>query len=587
MKPSHLLTEQGEALFTSGGQPWNVYPRPRLRRGSFFCLNGSWELSVNGGPKESITVPFVPESILSGIGRRLGKNPTLHYFRRFELPPEFILPGKGKPGSKDRILLHFGAVDGDVCVLVNGHPYCSHRGGYTPITLDVTDRLRPGELNWIRVEVKNDPDLPYGKQREKRGGMWYTPFSGIWQTVWMERVPQAYIEDIRVTPRADGVGIEAIPPHGDKRPDGTLLIHAPDGDILAEMKDGQADIALPAPRYWSPEDPYLYRFALAAGEDRVESYFAVRTVETREVDGIPRICLNGRPVFLHALLDQGYFSDGICTPASPENFTRDIEEAKALGFNSLRKHIKIEPEIFYYECDRLGMLVLQDMVNGGRYSFLGDTALPTVGLRQMPDFWRNPRVRRRNLFLHGMRDTVKRLYSHPSVIYWTIFNEGWGQFNGGKVCRELKALDPTRIVDTASGWFVPIGFPRRRGDFSDVDSRHVYFKPFRMGKRSPKPVVLSEFGGWSLAIDGHRFNTEKVYGYRNFTDPAAYAAALIRLYEEEILPAIPRGLCGAVYTQLSDVEDETNGLLTYDRRICKADGEGMRDLALRISGLLS
>ena len=305
----------------------------------------------------------------------------------------------------------------------------------------------------------------------------------------------------------------------------------------------------------------------------MRSYFALRTLDIREVNGISRLCLNGKPYFFHGVLDQGYFSDGIFTPASPKCYDNDILAMKNLGFNMLRKHIKIEPEYFYYACDRLGMIVFQDMVNNGDYSFFRDTALPTAGLKSLPDRYLHRDPATRQAFIRGMEETVAQLHNHPSVCCWTIFNEGWGQFDSDNMYRRLKELDSTRFIDTASGWF--------RGGASDVDSQHVYFKPVKL-KPSDKPIFLSEFGGYVYRVEEHVFNPDKTYGYRIFDDCQKFEDALMDLYEKEVLPHIGMGLCATVYTQLSDVEDETNGLLTYDRKVCKVDASRMRDMAAKL-----
>ncbi len=299
----------------------------------------------------------------------------------------------------------------------------------------------------------------------------------------------------------------------------------------------------------------------------VESYFALRTLTTETVDGIPRLCLNGKPYFFNGLLDQGYFSDGIYTPAAYACYENDILAMKALGFNTLRKHIKIEPAAFYYACDRLGMVVFQDMVNNSGYSYLRDTVLPTVGMKRFPDKLLHRAKASRAAFLAGMYRTVEQLYSYPCICYWTIFNEGWGQFDHRLAYGKLKWVDRTRFIDSVSGWFKPL-FGEAA---SDVESHHVYFKPYRF-KPAKKPVVLSEFGGYACAPEGHRFNPDKIYGYRIYDTNEALAEGIAALYRDEIAPAIPLGLCAAIYTQVSDVEDETNGILSYDRRVNKLEG---------------
>ncbi len=549
----HLYTAEGEALT---GQPWNVYPRPQMVRDSFFCLNGEWEFYADGVTKETIRVPLAPESLLSGIHRSMGKVPKLLYKKEFALPVGFV---------RGRVLLHFGAVDQIAEVTLNGNRLGSHTGGYTPFTFDITEHLQEKNLLEVRVTDKlSEKILPYGKQCEKRGGMWYTPISGIWQTVWIESVPEQYVRALHIETGADFATVTA---------EGVESGEISLGGKVYPLTGGKAHIRLEAPHLWSPEDPHLYTFTLTAGEDKVESYFALRTLETKVVDGIPRLCLNGKPYFFHGLLDQGYFSDGIFTPASEKGYEQDILAMKALGFNTLRKHIKLEPEQFYYDCDRLGMIVFQDMVNNGGYSFLRDTALPTVGLQKLCDKWLHPNKNSRKAFVETMEETVRLLGNHPSICYWTIFNEGWGQFASAEMYERLRALDSTRFIDTASGWF--------GGAPSDVESLHVYFKPFRM-RPAKKPLVLSEFGGYAHKVAGHVFNRKDTYGYRFYAKQEDFVSALEKLYKEEIVPAVQKGLSAAIYTQVSDVEDETNGLLTYDRRVCKVDAARMLKIAEKL-----
>ena len=551
MENNVLYTPEGESL---AGQPWPEYPRPLMRRESFFNLNGEWDFSVpDAGFQGTIQLPFCPESALSGVNRRFPQSAVLLYKKQFSLPEGFL---------RERVLLHFGAVDQIAEVYLNGHLLGSHTGGYEPFSFDVTGQLLP--INCLELRVRDELDrriLPYGKQREKRGGMWYTPVSGVWQTVWLESVPEAHIRSLRIETSLTTAKIAVEGPQS-----GKILLEGKE----YEFDGGLCEIQIEQPELWTPEHPRLYHFAVEAGQDRVESYFALRTIEARTVDGVPRLCLNGKPYFFHGLLDQGYWSDGIFTPASPAAYERDILAAKKLGFNTLRKHIKVEPQLFYYACDRLGMAVFQDMVNNSDYRFIRDTALPTIGLRRLPDKFLHRNRESRAAFLAHMEQTVSQLGNHPSVLYWTIFNEGWGQFDSQAAYEKLKKLDPSRIVDSTSGWFFC-------GD-SDVESHHVYFKPykFRPGK---KAVVLSEFGGYVFRPDGHLFNPGKAYGYRFFKDQRELQAAVEKLYREEILPAIPKGLCAAVYTQLSDVEDETNGLLSYDRQVEKLSPEAMLALA--------
>jgi len=566
---ARLLTPEGEALLSRPERtPWEVYPRPALKRDSFLCLNGKWDLTVREGENALydgvILVPFPPESILSGVEKVFPEEATLTYRRTFALPEGF---------RKERVLLHFGAVDQVADVILNGEHISCHEGGYQPFTFDVTALLE--EENTLTVTVYDSLSthvLPYGKQRRDRGGMWYTPVSGIWQTVWLESVAENYITALSV----DTDGSTAIVKTAwSKSPcDGTVTVKTDGGAITVPLTDGVATVSVPSPRLWSPEDPFLYDFTVTTSEDTVSSYFAFRTLSVETVEGLPRMCLNGKPYFFHGLLDQGYYSDGIFTPASPEGYERDIRDMKALGFNTLRKHIKVEPPIFYHLCDRLGMVVFQDMVNNGDYSFLRDTALPTVGLLRKNDTRSHRDPATRAAFLAHMEETVAQLRHHPSICLWTIFNEGWGQFCGTEAYRKLKSLDDTRFIDTASGWFM--------GCETDLDSRHIYFRKVKL-QASDKPLCLSEFGGYVYKPEGHVFNTQKTYGYGSKKTREDFVSALVGLYRGEILPLIPKGLCAAVYTQVSDVEDETNGLLSYDRKVKKVTAEELLPLSIELT----
>lgn len=550
-----LLTAVGESLC---GKPWDIYPRPQMRRKNYVNLNGEWDFTVTQSDERpeaferKILVPFCPESMLSGINEHYPEGSRLWYSTSFVAP------------EGERVLLHIDGIDQTGTLFINGkkleRTLCTCLNGRE--TVDITSYIE--ERNTLELCITdnlNDKSYPYGKQTLNRGGMWYTPVSGIWQTVWLEAVPEKYIENLKITPSDDSVLIE--------------IFGAECGTVSCEGREykfsgGRLVVSPENVRQWTPETPYLYDFTVRAGEDEVQSYFALRTVDIRNVDGRPRICLNGKPYFFHGLLDQGYWPDGIYTPPTAECYADDILDMKALGFNTLRKHIKVEPDRFYYDCDRLGMVVFQDMVNNGSYRFIRDTALPTVGLQRMADKNLNRDENCRNAFLKAMQSEVRALYNHPSVCYWTIFNEGWGQFESAKAYDELHSLDATRIIDSTSGWF--------RGEKTDVESRHVYFRRFKMPK-SDKPVVLSEFGGYVYKDAEHSFNPDKTYGYRFFKSIGEFNIALEKLYRKEIIPAVKSGLCAAIYTQVSDVEDETNGLLSYDRKLCKADTQMMLKVA--------
>ena len=538
-----LMTTAGENLT---GTPWTVYPRPQMKRSSYLNLNGCWDFSVNYEKMGQIRVPFCSESRLSGIGTHYEEESMLCYNRSFTLPEGF---------NRGRVLLHIGAADQRADVFVNGKPVGTHKGGYEAFSFDITDVLQQENIiNICCFDDLTDQSYPYGKQTLNRGGMWYTPVSGIWQTVWLESVSETYIRKLRIDNRGYGVTISIEPAM-----DGTVMV--PELGSFP-LKDGQVTITPENPHLWSPEDPYLYDFAVEAGEDRLESYFAIRSLEVKQVGEYKRLCLNGKPYFFHGLLDQGYWPDGLFTPATPECYAQDILMMKKLGFNTLRKHIKVEPEEFYYQCDKLGMIVWQDMVNNSDYNFLRDTALPTVGIQKLNDknLHGDPYARKR--FLEGMEATVNQLRNHPSICYWTIFNEGWGQFDSDNVYEQLRKLDDTRFIDSTSGWF--------RQKKSDVDSRHVYFRKVNL-KAGDKPLVLSEFGGKTYKAEGHIFNPDKSYGYGGCDSLEGLNEALVKLYTEEIIPNAKRGLCAAIYTQVSDVEDEINGLVTYDRKVEKID----------------
>ncbi len=540
--------------------PWDIYPRPQLVRDSFFSLNGIWDFEITNSEKipenytEKILVPFSPESLISGIERRIPKKSYLAYRRYFTLPEAFI---------KQSVILHFGAVDQVCRVYINGSLIGENAGGYIPFSFDITTELKEKD-NELIVIAKDDlsKKYPYGKQKDKRGGMWYTPVSGIWQTVWIESLPENPILSIKIKQTDKNAEITI-----NSEAENAKLVLADDGEVY-ELKENSVTVTPKAPKVWSPESPYLYKFYIETESDRIESYFALRSLEIKEVNGKERMCLNGKPYFFSALLDQGYYPDGIFLPATPKGYEDDILLAKRLGFNTLRKHIKIEPMVFYYLCDKLGMVVFQDMVNNSSYSFMLDTALPTIGFKKLLPSLRHRDAETRKIFLSEMEKTVKHLYNAPSVCLYTVFNEGWGEFSPDDAYERLKELDASRFIDATSGWFY--------GKKSDVDSRHIYFKIPSIKNPNGKPFFLSEFGGFSLRIEKHLFG-KKNYGYSIYPDTESFTNAIYSLFTEGTAPLIEDGLCAIVYTQLSDVEDETNGLITYDRRVVKIDENKMRE----------
>ncbi len=552
-----LTTPYAEGL---GAIPWDVYPRPQLKRNSFVNLNGYWDFKdslleeLPSAYYEKILVPFPPESALSGIERKTERGRILYYRRSFSLPEGF---------NKGIVLLNFGAVDCICEVYLNGSPAGRNEGGYLPFSFDITELLREGE-NELVLKVKDgcDKKYPYGKQTERRGGMWYTAVSGIWQTVWLESLGACAVRGIRIDADMHSAKISI-----DTDAEHAVLTLKESGERF-DFVGGELTVTPSSPRLWRPETPYLYEFEIETEDDKVESYFALREISVTEAGGAKRLTLNGKPYLFSGLLDQGYFPDGIFLPATPEGYAEDIMRAKRMGFNMLRKHIKVEPLVFYNLCDRLGIAVFQDMVNNGSYSFILDTALPTLGFMKPQKFRRRTDAEKEN-FERQMIGTAQLLRNTPSVLQYTVFNEGWGQFDADGEYKKLKAYDGTRIIDATSGWFAE--------QLSDVDSRHIYFRMPTVKNPNGKPIFLSEFGGYSLRVEGHLFG-KRNYGYKLFESKEEFEAAVKKLYTDGVLPLIKEGLSALVYTQLSDVEDETNGLITYDRKVIKIDSDRMSAL---------
>ena len=573
MPANTLFTPWGEAFDPL--HPLQEYPRPQLRRGSYCNLNGPWEHAITESDvmpaafDGEIIVPFSPESPLSGVNRTLLPHQTLWYRRMLNVPDGFIPEG-------GRLLLHFGAVDQEADVFVNGVHVCHHMGGYNAFSADITDTLK--KENTLIVRVHDDTDKSWhsrGKQSSKRGGIWYTPQSGIWQTVWMEAVPETHISALRILPLYDESAV-SITVLSASDTEGSLIA---DGRTASFRTNEPLLFPMPSFRAWSPEDPHLYDLHITLGSDCVDSYFAMRKTEVRaDEQGVKRLFLNNKPYFHNGLLDQGYWPDGLYTPPSDEAMIFDIQTAKDLGYNMLRKHIKVEPMRWYYHCDRIGMLVWQDMINGGGlYNFM-TISTPLVTGWHRRDTNHSPFARAaaegRAEYEAELEEMVNQLYNVPSLVLWVPFNEGWGQFDAERICRRLHELDSSRPIDHASGW--------HDQKIGDIKSLHVYFMPYRFQKdKLGRAVILSEFGGYNLRLDGHCFN-DTDYGYKKLPNQQALWAAYEKLFENEILPAIPKGLCATVYTQLTDVEDELNGVMTYDRRVIKLPKEKVRALNRKV-----
>ncbi len=546
--------------------PLPEYPRPQFVRDSYLSLNGTWKYVIknnSGRPMRylaDITVPFSPETEISGVCRALKPTEYLFYLKKFTLPDGF---------NKGRV---FGAVDQLATVFLNGKEVGEHKGGYTPFKFELTDYLIEGE-NKLEVKVQDFTDTrsySRGKQKTKRGGIWYTAQSGIWQSVWLESTPVEHLESVKITPDYDN---EQVSFEYFGTDDVEVLIY--DGDtLIADTTD--KTVKIPDFKSWSPESPFLYNVVFKACGESIKSYFGMRKFSVGvDENGIKRLFLNNKPYFHNGLLDQGYYSDGYLTPPTNQAMENDVLFAKKAGFNMLRKHIKIEPLLWYHYCDVNGILVWQDMVNGGGEYGLEVSVIPFVNIKLDDTNYRNfHRVEKegRDLYYQELNETINHLYNCPCIAMWVPFNEGWGQFDSAKAYEMVKKLDPTRVVDTTSGWH-DMGA-------SDVISKHIYFTPIKV-KAGDRPYVLSEFGGFSMKIPNHTFNN-KMFGYKIYKSKVSLTNAYEKLHNNVIIPQIKKGLSATVYTQVTDVEDELNGLMTYDREIVKIDIEKLKKINERV-----
>jgi beta-galactosidase/beta-glucuronidase len=539
--------------------PENVlgeYPRPVMVRDKWLNLNGLWDYAITGKDESrpgqfdgKILVPFPVESSLSGVGKKVTESDRLWYSRTFEVPRDW--------GQRPRVLLHFGAVDWETVVYVNGRQVGSHRGGYDPFTFDITGVLNPTAQQEITVSVWDPTDKghqPRGKQILEPRGFWYTAVTGIWQTVWLEPVPTNYIENIKITPDIDTGSV-------------TLVANAAErgaqSGVLAVVKDGREEIVrakgvagepllldVADAKLWSPDRPFLYDLEISLMDgakhvDGVRSYFGMRKISmVRDEAGTLRLALNNEIGFQYGTLDQGWWPDGLYRAPTDEALRYDIEVTKKLGFNTLRKHIKVEPQRFYYWCDKLGILVWQDMPSGDVIGEWG-TERSEESAKQF------------ELELGRMLDSLN---NHPSIVAWVIFNEGWGQYDTERLVEWTKKRDRTRLVIGASG-FVDKGV-------GDIHSVHGYPGPAGAPAEKGRALVLGEFGGLGLPMPGHTWQEKKSWGYRGFKDVGALTSAYEALLTE-LKPYISRGLSAAIYTQITDVENEVNGLMTYDRAVVK------------------
>ena len=595
-----LYTPWGEEILKNNTEDvWQEYPRPQLRRKNYRILNGKWNYAITtsdvtllpGKPIPSdgqILVPFSPECLLSGVNRQLQPDEHLWYERNIAFSEEDLTHKE----EGLRCILRFEAVDQRAVVYANGREIASHTGGYLPFEADITEFVGANPL-LLQVRVRDESDTSWytrGKQTLNRGGMFYTAQSGIWQSVWYEWVPENYIRGLKITPDPDTASVSITLDSPQEFSSVSCTVYKADDSFTTDLLPGKSTMALigvairrestapnelqltlpaDAVRLWTPETPFLYSFTIIADKDIIHGYFALRSFTVEADDkGTMRFCLNHKPYFLNGLLDQGYWPDGLMTAPCDEAFLFDIRLAKNAGFNMLRKHIKIEPMRWYYHCDRLGMIVWQDMVNGGTtYHMPFVCYLPTVFPRLLTHvkdshykLFSRTSEEGRLAWEKECLDTVSHLYSVPSLAVWVPFNEGWGQFDATRITGLIKEKDSSRPVDHASGWF-----DQKGGDFKSI---HNYFRKLKVKSDAHRAFVISEYGGYACHIKGHSA-AEQIYGYRKYDSAEQLNTAFRQLMEKQLLPLAEKGLSGAVYTQLSDVEEEVNGLVTYDRKVIK------------------
>ena len=571
------------------GKILQEYPRPNLVRESYLNLNGEWDYAISQSEvikdyDGKILVPFSPETMLSGVGKVLQPDEYLHYRTVFTLPEGF---------AKSRVLLHFGAVDQECEVFLNGTSLGTHVGGYLPFCFDITDQLK--EENVLTLTVTDKTEFsPHARGKQKlindgpMNSLFYTPQSGIWKTVWLESVEERFIENLKITPMFDegAVKIRVIANEkGDFLPNAKIQVLNQEKEVVADVSAKvNKDVVIPMENFepWTPEHPYLYDLKITYGNDEVASYFGMRKFSKgKDKNGILRFFLNNKPYFFNGILDQGYWPESLLTAPSDEALIYDILKLKEYGYNTIRKHIKIEPERFYYHCDRLGMIVWQDMPNGGGdYNMYFVTYLPNgLGnfVRCIKDnhysWFKREDEEGRKQYYKDIQGMIRLLYNYTSIAVWVPFNEGWGQFDAKKVSEKVKTWDPTRLINEACGWFDQKG--------GDMYSIHNYLRKLKVSPEKDRVVALTEYGGYAYPVEGH-LSCEKEFGYQKYRSLEDLTNNYKRLWDEEIFPNLSRGLSSAIYTQTSDVEEEINGLMTYDRDVDKLGMEVVQELNRRL-----
>jgi beta-galactosidase/beta-glucuronidase len=545
------------------------YPRPQMTRKLWQNLNGLWQFRaakedelppIGKDLSAKILVPYPPESALSGLMRHEDR---MWYRRTFDVP---------KKWAGNHVLLHLDAVDWDATVYVNGQKVGEHKGGYDAFGYDITNHLKTDSPQELIVGVFNPADQgdqPHGKQKLKPGGIFYTPTSGIWQTVWIEPVKEAFIERLEITPDVDAGEVKlVVSPHGVMRRTPIVATITPPGGGAPISADGftgrPLSIKIPDAKLWSPETPVLYDLSVQlkvnnAVSDEVGSYFGMRKISVaKDEHGINRLLLNNKPYFMAGPLDQGFWPDGIYTAPTDAALKFDIEQEKKYGFNMVRKHVKVEPERWYSWCDKLGLLVWQDMPSGPSKQGAGE---------------KMPQASKEN-FEHELDRMIAGRGNHPSIVMWVVFNEGWGQFDTPRLVEHVKKTDPSRLVDNASGWT-----DKKAGDVMDM---HHYPDPAMPKLEDTRAAVLGEFGGLGLAIEGHMW-PGKSWQYRGTADQSALTDSYVKMFEDA-KALKEKGLCAVVYTQTTDVETESNGLMTYDRAVNKVEPERAAKAARELIG---